>query len=160
MSTPLYRKILAPVDGSETSTRGLDEAIRLAKNQDAQLRLIHVVNELIIDYGFTGGGGGFYSGDLIEALREGGKKILADAEAHVRQQGIEPQTVLLEMIGGAAAAQIITQAKEWPADVIVMGTHGRRGIRRLTMGSDAEHVIRASPVPVLLVRSASEEIAK
>jgi nucleotide-binding universal stress UspA family protein len=71
----------------------------------------------------------------------------------VRDQGIEPQCVLSESIGRQAAHQIIKQAEQWPADLIVMGTHGRRGLHRLLMGSDAEQVLRAASVPVLLVRS-------
>jgi nucleotide-binding universal stress UspA family protein len=89
-------------------------------------------------------------------LREGGKKVLANAEAVVRKGGLEPEAVLLEAIGGPSSRLIVAQAQEWPADLIVMGTHGRRGIRRLALGSDAEHVLRASPAPVLLVRSAPE----
>jgi len=68
--------------------------------------------------------------------------------------------VLLESIGGPAADLILAQAKEWPADLIVMGTHGRRGLRRLAMGSDAEGVIRGAPVPVLLVHDAGKGAGK
>jgi nucleotide-binding universal stress UspA family protein len=89
---------------------------------------------------------------VIDALRDAGKRILADAEAAVRQAGIEPESVLVETIGGPAAEAIIAQAGSWPAELIVMGTHGRRGLARVAMGSDAEEVVRASPVPVLLVR--------
>ena len=53
---------------------------------------------------------------------------------------------------GPVGAAIVEYAEQWPADLIVIGTHGRRGIRRLAMGSDAEFVIRTTPVPVLLVR--------
>ena len=74
----------------------------------------------------------------------------------VRRSGLEPESVLLETIGGPSARLIVAQATEWPADLIVMGTHGRRGIRRIALGSDAEQVLRTSPVPVLLVRVAPE----
>ena len=60
---------------------------------------------------------------------------------------------MLESIGAPAADFIVAQAKQWPADLIVMGTHGRRGFARLAMGSDAEYVIRMAPVPVLLLRN-------
>ena len=60
---------------------------------------------------------------------------------------------MLEHFGGQAASLIVEDAKKWKADLIVLGTHGRRGIRRLVMGSDAEEIVRTSPVPVLLVRS-------
>jgi nucleotide-binding universal stress UspA family protein len=148
----MYTKVLVPVDGSDASIRGLQEAIKLVKTQGGQLRLLHIVNEFIPDaYGV-----GFYTGDLLEGLREGGQKILQQAESTARAQGLEPQVVMVDAIAQNAADIIINCAKEWPADLIVMGTHGRRGIRRLTLGSDAEQVVRMAPVPVLLVRSAVE----
>jgi nucleotide-binding universal stress UspA family protein len=144
----VYPKILVPIDGSETSMRGLNEAIKIAKSQGSQLRLFHVVNEFVLDYSY---GAGLYGTNLIDSLREAGKNILQQAEALVRQQGVPVEGVLLESIGGPAADLIVAQAKEWPADLIVMGTHGRRGLRRFAMGSDAEGVVRGAPVPVLLV---------
>lgn len=150
----MYAKILVPVDGSETSIRGLDEAIRIAANQGSQLRLVHVVNELIIDGLYSQGQ---YSGELIDALREGGKKILEQGKAQARQCGIACEGVLLESLGGAAAAYILKQATEWPADLIVMGTHGRRGVARFALGSDAERVLRSTTVPVMLVRNVPQD---
>ena len=145
----MYSKILVPIDGSETSFCGLREAIKIAKSQGSQIRLLHIVNEFMFDYTYSPG---IYASNVLEALRESGRRVVNDAEAMLRQQGIEPQSVMLETIGGPAADLILEQAKQWPADLIVMGTHGRRGIARVAMGSDAEEVVRASPVPVLLVR--------
>jgi nucleotide-binding universal stress UspA family protein len=90
--------------------------------------------------------------NVVDSLRERGKTILADSAALVRKQGLEPETVLLESIGGPAADLIVAQAKDYQAELIVMGTHGRRGFRRLALGSDAEQVVRLATVPVLLVR--------
>ena len=97
---------------------------------------MHVVNEFVLDYAY---GAGLYGTNLIESLREGGQKILREAEAYVRQQGVPTDSVLLEAIGGPAADLIVAQAREWHAELIVMGTHGRRGLRRLALGSDAEN---------------------
>jgi nucleotide-binding universal stress UspA family protein len=152
--TNMYQRILVPIDGSETAMLGLSEAIKLAKSQGSELRLFHIVNEFVLDYSY---GAGLYGTNLIDSLREGGKKILQQAEAHVRQQDVRVDSVLLEAIGGPAADLIVAHAKEWPADLIVMGTHGRRGLRRLALGSDAEGVVRESPVPVLLVHDTSKE---
>lgn len=149
----MYGKILVPMDGSDTSTCGLNEAIQIAKNLGGRIRVVHVVNEFIIDGTFSRG---MYMNDLFQSLRDTGKTILAQAEALVRQSGIEVDSVLVESIGGPAADFIVAQAKQWPADLIVMGTHGRRGLARLTMGSDAEQVVRAISVPILLVRSAPQ----
>jgi nucleotide-binding universal stress UspA family protein len=148
-STVMYARILVPVDGSETATAGLAEAVKIAKALGAKLRILHVVNELIIDYAF---GSGLYANTVIESMRSDGQSVLDAAETFARQRGCEPEGVLVESIGGAASQFIIEQAKDWPADLIVMGTHGRRGIRRLALGSDAEVVVRSASAPVLLVR--------
>ena len=145
----MYQKILVPVDGSETSMAGLTEAIKLARSGAGRIRLVHVVNEFVLDYAY---GAGLYGTNLIESLREGGQKILRETEAHVGEQGVPVDSVLLEAIGGPAADLIVAQAREWHAELIVMGTHGRRGLRRLALGSDAENVVREAPVPVMLVR--------
>jgi nucleotide-binding universal stress UspA family protein len=145
----MYKKILVPVDGSEPSMRGLREAIKLARSQGSQLQLVHVVNELVLTATETPP---VYMDKVVGALRAEGNAILRKAEDVVREAGLEPQSVLLESIGGRAADLIVEQARQWTADVIVIGTHGRRGLRRLALGSDAELVVRSSSVPVLLVR--------
>jgi nucleotide-binding universal stress UspA family protein len=145
----MYAKILVPIDGSETSTLGLNEAIRLAKNQGGRIRLIHIVNELIVVLPEA-----YVNIErVIDELRTRGKAILDSSEATVRSGGVEVDTTLVEAMGNQAGDKIIQQAKEWGADLIVCGTHGRRGIRRLVMGSDAEYIVRHTPVPILLVRS-------
>ena len=98
---------------------------------------------------------GFAPGvDLVPALREGGQRILAKAKAAAEKEGIRAKTLLRETLGGPAADTIVRDARRQRADLIVLGTHGRRGLRRLVLGSDAEAVVRSSPVPVLLVRAA------
>jgi len=145
----MYAKILVPIDGSETSTLGLNEAIRLAKNQGGRIRLIHIVNELIVVLPEA-----YVNIErVIDELRSRGRALLDDGEASVRSGGVAVDTTLVEAMGNQAGDQIIQQAKEWGADLIVCGTHGRRGIRRIVMGSDAEYVVRHTPVPILLVRS-------
>lgn len=146
----MYNKILVPIDGSATSMRGLQEAIKLAKQEGATLRLVHVVNELIL-FGIEGPP--MVYSDLLQSLRETGNSTLKKAEAVVREHGIEPQGIILEAVGGRAADHIVEEAKQWAADLIVMGTHGRRGMSRLAMGSDAELVLRSATVPVLMVRA-------
>jgi nucleotide-binding universal stress UspA family protein len=145
----MYHKILVPVDGSDASNLGLTEAIRLAKLHGAELQLLHIVNEFILDYTFSTA---MYANKLIDEIRERGKKVLKDSEARVRQEGVACEAVLIESIGGRAADFIVEQAGKRGADLIVMGTHGRRGLARLTMGSDAEEVVRTAGIPVLLVR--------
>ena len=145
-----YRRILVAVDGSPTSMKGLREAIRLAKDGRAQLLLLHVVNEF---YAFATLDGFAPGVDLVPTLREGGRRILAKAKAATDQAGIRAKTLMRETLGGPAADTIVRDARKQRADLIVLGTHGRRGLRRLVLGSDAEAVVRTSPVPVLLVRA-------
>jgi len=146
----MYQRILVPVDGSHTSTLGLQEAIRIAIDQRAKLRIIHVVDELVVAQNFDGY---FNTGDLLDALRDAGKKALQNALALAHKRDLKPESALFESLGGRISETIVKEAKKWRADLIVMGTHGRRGITRMVLGSDAEAILRSTPVPVLLVRS-------
>lgn len=98
---------------------------------------------------------GKYIDQFIDALRAQGKEILGKAQRVVFEHALKCESVLLETIGAGAADQIVAHAQQCNADLIVMGTHGRRGLRRLALGSDAELVVRSSPIPVLLVRGAA-----
>lgn len=153
----MFRQILVPIDGSPTSNLGLQTAIGLAKEQKAALCLLHVVDEMVVTQGLDGmtylSAG--YVDEFLDALRKEGKRLLARAEAQAGKRKIKCQTVLAETIGHGVADVIVEQAAECGADLIVLGTHGRRGIRRLVLGSDAEGVVRTAPVPVLLVRAPS-----
>ena len=146
----MYQRILVPVDGSHTSTLGLQEAIRIAIDQRAKLRIIHVVDELVVAQNFDGY---ISTDDLFDALRDAGKKALQNALALARKRGLKAESTLFESLGGRISEIIVKEAKKWRADLIVMGTHGRRGITRMVLGSDAEAILRVTPVPVLLVRS-------
>ena len=147
-----YRKILVAVDGSPAANKGLREAIRLAQAEHAKLFIMHVVDEFQA-FAAMDGMAVAPGVDAVPWLREGGKKVLAKAEAVALKQKIRPKTVLREMIGGPSADKIVREARRLGADLIVLGTHGRRGVRRLVLGSDAEQVVRSASVPVLLVRA-------
>jgi nucleotide-binding universal stress UspA family protein len=144
----MYKNILCPVDGSETSNRGMQEAIKLAKDQHAKLVFIHVVDAYfpIID-----GVGNFTPVDIKEVLNENAQAVITEAKKIAKNAGIEAESKVLDSVGGRPSASIVDYAKACSADIIVMGTHGLRGINRVVMGSDAENVIRTSSVPVLLV---------
>jgi len=147
-----YKRILVPIDGSPTSNRGLREAIGFAKAQKARLQLVHVVD--VHNAMLAGLASGETVADLATALEQRGNRLLESAAATARKSGVASETVLLESLTGPAAEPIVRQARKWRADLIVIGTHGRRGLKRLVMGSDAEQVVRNAPVPVLLVRGA------
>lgn len=146
----MYRKVLVPVDGSPASMRGLDEALKLAKKTGAEVRLIHVVDEFVLSSAYAPVAN---ISDIFASLKKAGEALLAKAEGHANEAGVQVKTLLVEAIGGRAADQIVQAAREFAADLIVMGTHGRRGIRRIVMGSDAELVVRNADIPVMLVRA-------
>jgi nucleotide-binding universal stress UspA family protein len=96
---------------------------------------------------------------LFELLREGGEAILAQGKAQAVQAGVAAETVLIDTLSARVCDLIVQEARRWGAELIVIGTHGRRGVGRLVMGSDAEQVLRLAPVPVLLVRGPHPEEA-
>ena len=147
MST--YQRILVPVDGSDSALLGAREAIRLARDQGAALRYVHVVDESAV--GLTLDGFVAFN-DIIDALRESGRDALDSACRVAREAGIEPESIMVEEFSGRVSDAIVEQARSWPADLIVMGTHGRRGLHHALMGSEAEGVLHKAPVPLLLVR--------
>jgi len=145
----MYQRILVPIDGSETSERALQEAIKLAAGK-ARLRLIYVIEEI---YPLDAEGFAFIdSSALREAARHTGERILIQAEKKALHSGAPVETALLEAGGQRIASAIDDEARRWPAELIVIGTHGRSGLSRLLMGSVADGVVRGASIPVLLVR--------
>jgi nucleotide-binding universal stress UspA family protein len=153
----MFKRILVPVDGSRTAEAGLKTALRMVRDEKAELVLLHVVDEnvLVLSDEYAGAP---YLDRLMADMRSGGRKIIDKAQATAKKQGVTARTVLVESIGPRRVADIIVQqARKLRADAIVIGTHGRRGLSRMVMGSDAEEVVRASPVPVVLVRPGTRE---
>lgn len=148
----MYRRVLVPLDGSATAARGVREAAGLAKAQGARLRLLNVLDERV----FLATAEGYAMSnitELIESLRAEGQKALDEASKAVLRQRVKVDTSLVESRGRFVSDVILDEARKWRADLIVMGTHGRRGINRMLLGSDAERVLRNAPVPMLLVRT-------
>lgn len=144
----MYQRILVPIDGSATSERALDEAIKFAQQQNAQVEVIHVLediwyfdNEDYLNYA-----------ELIQSMRGIGEKILAQAQKKLKQARIAAEIKLLETQGERIASVIATEAKNNRADLIIIGTHGRSGFSRMLMGSIAEGVVRTVHIPILLIR--------
>lgn len=147
----MYERILVPIDGSDTSQFGLQEAIRVAKLAHARIRLIHVIDEL--SFALTVDAYSYHAGELLDLMRKNGAKLVENAQNTVRAQGIEADTALYENLDRTVQQRVLDEAAAWKADLIVIGTHGRRGARRLVLGSSAEGILRGATVPVLLVRS-------
>lgn len=146
----MYSRILIAIDGSTTSAHALQQAIDLAKELSAALRVVHIVDmgvlplgpELAIDVG-----------GIVKARRAAGEQVLNTAREACSAAGIEAEIRLLET--GTPAQRIATaiadEATAWAADLVVAGTHGRTGVQRMLLGSVAEGIARILPVPVLLI---------
>ncbi|QQX89868.1 universal stress protein (plasmid) [Cupriavidus necator] len=147
----MYQSILVAIDGSACADRALDEAIRLASLCEVTLEIVHVVDNSYLKYDMGYGN----LADLRPDLVEGGRKLLANAEARAHAGQVACHTQLVDEILalGDIAMAIDAEAQRTHADLVVVGTHGRRGVRRLVMGSVAEGVVCRSTVPVLLVRA-------
>jgi len=148
----MYAKILVAVDGSDTSQHALQHAIELARSSSARLRIVHVVDmgwlpigpEIAID-----------TDAICAARRDAGAKIVVAARETAHKAGIEAEVALIETGTPTqhVAEAIAGEAYRWSTELVVLGTHGRRGIERLMLGSVAEQMARRSPRPVLLVPS-------
>lgn len=146
----MYQRILVPINGSPTSERALQEAIKLAEGK-AQLHLVYVLEEILP----IGAEGFEYvnSGALQKTARKTAEKMLAEAAEKVQQSGATAEITLLDDLGQGVVDVINNEAQNCSADLIVIGTHGRTGLTRLLLGSVAEGVVRESSVPVLLIRA-------
>jgi nucleotide-binding universal stress UspA family protein len=146
----MYQRILVPVNGSSTSERALQEAIKLAQGK-AQLRLVYVLEEILplaaetFDYS--------NSAALQDTARKAAQDTLAQAAEKVRRSGATVEIALLDQVGRDVVDAINIDAQNWPANLIVIGTHGRTGLTRLLLGSVAEGVVREASMPVLLIRA-------
>lgn len=146
----MYARILIPVDGSETSKRGIAEAVRLAGAHSPAIGLVCIANDASMAVADAA-----YASDVIW------QEVLADAEGVVKEArqllgplGATAQSLIVDGRTGTTGALIARQAADWRADIIVMGTHGRSGIGRALLGSTAEYILRHTSVPLLLVRHA------
>jgi nucleotide-binding universal stress UspA family protein len=147
----MHKRILVAVDGSSTSNATLEEAIRLAREWRAALRIVHVIDS---PYSYPEVLYGEVAAELEtmwQAWRHAGEDILAQAGARARQAQLEPEVVLLQGEGRRASAAVVKEAERWGADLIVIGARGC-GPERSLLGSVAEGVARSAPVSVFLVR--------
>ena len=145
-----YRKILVPFDGSPTAMKALVADLNTARDSGGSLLIVHVVDALAYMTGFEA------SAQVYALVREGAERVLAEAAAVAKASGVAAETRLVDEPGERLGDRIAREATEWGADLIVVGTHGRRGIGRALLGSGAEQIIRMAPVPVLTIRAAQE----
>ena len=148
----MYHRILVPLDGSPTAEAGLRHAIDLASALKAKLVLLHVMD----DFALTMGMSSVTSYDTMrDALRQYGQHALDRAQQATADAGVMCESFVREVAQARVSEVINDEAVKHRCDLVVMGTHGRRGFSRLTMGSNAEAVMRTGTVPVLMVRASA-----
>lgn len=140
-----FRKILIAVDESAFAARAADVGFDLARSLGAEVALIHVVDPSLDAYAPEGG---IPVNELVTMAQQDGKRLLA---AFSQRAALQPPPLEFTHLG-KTASEIVKAANEWPADLIVIGSHGRGGVERLLLGSVAESVTRHAPCPVLVVR--------
>ncbi|HET7776287.1 MAG TPA: universal stress protein [Azospira sp.] len=148
----MYKRIMVAIDASATSQKALGEALALAKRYDAALNIVHAADESGLAQHGMGLGTYIDVEKVKQAIRDESNQLLAQARATAQAAGIGAEVQLLEATDKRVAEQIAEGAAAWQADLIVIGTHGRRGIDRLLVGSVAERLTRIATTSLLLVR--------
>lgn len=143
----MYETILFPTDGSDTAADAADHAINLAKQHDASLHVLYVVDHQRVSQMAPKLG----TDHIKEQLQSEGEKITNEVADAASSAGLDTTTSLRE---GAPGETITNYAEEVGADAVVMGTNGRTGMDRLLMGSIAERVIQSTELPVMTVKRA------
>ena len=147
----MYKRIAVAIDGSKTSDTALGEAIKLSSEMGATLLLLHVCEELPVMWE-PDAMNVVPIQDIMKAIADAGSTLLEKHKNRLASQGVSVETKLVETIGGRTGGVISEESQKWNADLLVVGTHGRKGFEHLLMGSVAEGVIRTASMPVLLVR--------
>lgn len=148
----MYKRILIGIDSSSCSTKALEEVILIARSLQASLRIVHAVDEsLLVQHGM--GIGTYIDIEATkEQMREDGKKMLDDAVAKAKAAGCHAESLLIESAKHRVAEMLVSAAQDWNADLVVVGTHGRRGFERMLVGSVAENLTRIATTSLLLIR--------
>jgi nucleotide-binding universal stress UspA family protein len=148
------KTILVATDFGEPGERALTYAVDLARWLGAKVVLLHAFELPVV--GFPDGAM-LASAEIASRITNAAQKALDEAVANVRRDGKIEITTLLEQ--GDPREVVLAMAKETEANLIVMGTHGRKGIARALIGSVTESVVRVSPIPVLTVHAATKPAA-
>lgn len=146
----MFKRILVAVDTSETGEFALKTAIGLAVESQAQLRIVHAVDASNVNLGI----GQINHTAMLENLTKNGRDLLRNSEMKAAAAGVKAETelIMIDKLNRRIPEAIADDAEAWPADLIVIGTHGRRGLSRLFVGSVAEGIVRSATKPVLLIR--------
>lgn len=142
----LFKKILVPIDGSDTSDKAMRTALDLTREALGTVRFVHVIDDdrHLTSYEF--------SSDLRTYAHNNARELLQKALDAASAMGVKAESHVVDKPYQRLGESVADEAADWGADLVVIGTHGRRGLGRMLLGSGAEQVIRLSGVPVLVVR--------
>lgn len=147
----MYKRILMATDGSRVSDKALQHAIKLAKAFDSELKIVCTIDRYSFDQSWWVTPSAFDS--IVEGMRERARAVLEMAAAASSLGAVQARVAVIETAEGERiGGRIAKEGADWPADLFVLGTHGRRGMDRIVLGSVAEGVVRSATAPVLLVR--------
>lgn len=142
----MFGEILLPTDGSEGVGRAIDATVAMAEKFDARIHVLFVAEPpRFHEYGAS-----VALTNIMQSLQEAGRQILDETAERIRNRGLSNVETALRQ--GHPAEEILQYADEHRVELIVMGTHGRRGLNRMLLGSITEEVVRTSHIPVMTVR--------
>ncbi|WP_101294200.1 universal stress protein [Halegenticoccus soli] len=139
----MYERILIPTDGSETARSAVQRAVDFARRYDATLHALYVVDTAAF------GTADFDADVMLEGFEQEGKRAVEYVAEAARDAAVPVETAIVH---GSPERTILRYADDNDIDLIVMGTHGRRGLERYLLGSTTERIVRSATVPVLTVR--------
>jgi nucleotide-binding universal stress UspA family protein len=148
----MHKRIFVAIDSSSTAQKALDEAISLAKALGARLCIAHAADEGPLTQHGMGLGTYIDIDKVKDEMRESGNALLDQAMAKASAAGYPAERLLVESTQRRVAEMIAEAATQWNADLVVVGTHGRRGFERLLVGSVAENLVRIATTSLMLVR--------
>lgn len=140
-----FKRMLFAVDREPVAAQAAEVGVDLARKLGAEVALIHVIDTTV----GIGTEAWTSTTELLGVAELQGSNLVAD----YRQQLALDESALASVVLGSPADEIVKAAEEWPADLIIIGSHGRGGLQRALLGSVAEAVMRHAPCPVLVVRA-------
>ena len=148
----MCKRIFVAIDGSSTAQAALVEAIQFARLPGMSLCIGTVLDTGLMSKNSMGMGALIDVDQVRAEMRQAAETLLDDAMARAKEAGLDPYRILIESDNKRVAEMIVGAAQQWDADLIVIGTHGRRGFERMVMGSVAENLVRIATTSLFLVR--------
>ena len=148
----MYKRIMVAIDDSFATSKVLDSAIESARQHGAKLAICHAIDETIFAQREAAIMLSSSVGKVALNLKESAQVFVDQAAETARKAGIEVETLIVESELGHVAEMLADASAKWQADLLVVGTHGRRGVERFFVGSVAEKLVSKANASLLLVR--------